>query len=75
MRAIREGVFKLYENALTKIVPWFFALDHTNYSRWIAVHLRDIIRLKDVHSKVFAEDSERKFRGQENGTQILCYCN
>lgn len=27
--------------ALTKIVPWFFALDHAHYARWTPVH-RDI---------------------------------
>ena len=55
MRAIREGDFKLYVDALTKIVPWFFSLDHTNFTRWIPAHLRDMVTLKDVHPKVFAE--------------------
>jgi hypothetical protein len=32
---VREENFQL---ALTKIVPWFFALDHIHYSRWIPVH-------------------------------------
>ena len=34
VRAIREGDFKLYVDALTiaKIVPWLLALDHTNYA-------------------------------------------
>ena len=39
VRAIREGNFLLYIDALTKIVPWFFALGHTHYARWIPVHL------------------------------------
>ena len=33
VRAIREGDFILYVDALTKIAPWFFA----NYARWIPV--------------------------------------
>ena len=41
VRAVRETNFQLYVDALTKIVPWFFASDHTHYSRWISVHLRD----------------------------------
>ena len=49
VRAIREGDFKLYVDPLTKIVPSFYALDRTNYARWIPVHLRDMITLKDVH--------------------------
>ena len=39
VRAIREANFLLYIDALTKIVPWFFALGHTHYARWIPVHL------------------------------------
>ena len=45
----------MYVDALTKIAPWFFALNHTNYGRWIPVHVRDNVTLKVVHPKVFAE--------------------
>jgi len=55
VRAIKEGDYKLYVNALTKIVPWFFSLHHSNYAQWIPVHLRDMVTLRDVHPKVFAE--------------------
>jgi len=26
-------------------MPWFHALDHTNYWRWIPVHLRDMVEM------------------------------
>ena len=52
VRSIREADFLLYIDALTKIVPWFFALGHTHYARWIPVHLRDMIMLKDTHPNV-----------------------
>ena len=45
----------LHIDALTKIVPWFFALRHTNYARWIPVHLRDMVALEDKHPDVFAQ--------------------
>ena len=61
VRAIREADFQLYVDALTKIVPWFFALDHTHYARWIPVHLRDIVALKEVHPTVFAEFMKGNF--------------
>ena len=32
VRATRKGNSQLYIEALTKIVPWIFALDHTHYS-------------------------------------------
>ena len=44
-----------YIDALTKIVPWFFAMVHTNYARWIPVHLRDMVALEEKHPDVFAE--------------------
>ena len=55
VRAIREGDFLLYIDALTKLVPWFFALGHTNYARWIPVHLRDMVSLHDKHPGDCAE--------------------
>ena len=42
----------MYLDALTERVPWFFALDHTNYIRWVPVHLRDVIELPTRHPDV-----------------------
>ena len=42
MRAHREKNFPLYVEALEKLTPLFFALDHVNYSRWTPVHIRDM---------------------------------
>ena len=61
VRAMREADFQLYVDALTKIVPWFFALDHIHYARWIPVHLRDMVTLKEVHPTVFAEFMKGNF--------------
>ena len=55
VRSIREADFLLYINALTKIVPWFFALGHTHYARWIPVYLRDMIVLKEKHPDVHGQ--------------------
>ena len=61
IRAISEADFELYVDALTQIVPWFFALDQIHYARWIPVHLRDMVTLKDVHPTVFAEFMKGNF--------------
>ena len=45
VRAHREQNFFLYAQVLKELAPFFFALDHPNYSRLIAVHLRDISSL------------------------------
>ena len=44
--ALREGNFKLYIETVEKLIPWFFAFNHTNYARWLPIHLRDMISLK-----------------------------
>ncbi len=47
IRAQRTGNFNLYLDVLEALVPWFFALDHINYARWIPVHIRDMKSLPD----------------------------
>ena len=42
VKAHRENNFPLYVEALESLVPWFFALDHTNYARWTPIHIRDM---------------------------------
>ena len=42
IRSHRDKNFPLYVESLKALVPWFFALDHPNYSRWIPVHIRDV---------------------------------
>ena len=55
----------MYLDALTELVPWFFALDHTNYARWIPVHLRDMAELANKHPDVFTEFSNGHFTVQK----------
>ena len=42
IRSLREGNFQLYVETLEALVPWFHSLDHTNYARWLPVHIRDM---------------------------------
>ena len=56
VRAIREANFLLYIKALSKIVPWFFSLDHTHYSRRVPIYLR-----KQLHPDVYTEFLKGKF--------------
>jgi len=55
IKSIRTGDFHLYIHSLTKIVHWCFALDHYNYSRWISVHLRDMVSLSQMHPHIYTE--------------------
>ena len=65
VRSMREANFSMYLDALTELVPWFFALDHTNYARWIPVHLRDMAELANKHPDVFTEFSNGHFTVQK----------
>ena len=55
----------MYLDALTERVPWFFALDHTNYVRWIPVHLRDLTELPTKHPDVAREFNTGNFTIQK----------
>ena len=61
IRSLREGNFELYVQSLTQIMLWMFALDHTHYSRWLSVHIRDMMNLTDKHPDVLAELKSGKF--------------
>ena len=52
VRAIREQDFDSYCEALIQLVPWFFALDHTHYARWLPVHIRDLVTLPNTHPEM-----------------------
>ena len=55
IRSHREGNFHLYVESLKALVPWFFALDHHNYARWIPIHIRDMESLPPFIFKEFEE--------------------
>lgn len=52
VRAHRECNFSLYIESLKALAPWFFALDHHNYARWLPIHIRDMENLPmSIHSE------------------------
>ena len=61
VRSIREANFELYISTLIDLMPWFFALDHLNYARWLSVHIRDMITLDDKHPNIAQRFKEGKF--------------
>ena len=54
VRSLHQASFAAYLDALTELAPWFFALDHTDYARWIPVHLRDMAELSTKHPEIAA---------------------
>lgn len=61
VRSLRQGSFVMYLDALTELVPWFHALDHTHYARWMPVHLKDMAELTTKHPNVARKFSEGHF--------------
>ena len=55
VRSLIQASFAMYLAALTEVVSWFHALDHTHYARWITVHPRDMIALPMKHPRVAME--------------------
>ena len=55
VQSLREADFAMYLDALTELMPWFFALGHTNYARWIPVHLKDMAELAKKHPGIYRE--------------------
>ena len=61
MRSLREGNFQLYIESLISLAPWMFALDRTHYSRWLPVHLKDMISLENNSLYIFQEFQKGSF--------------
>ena len=61
VRSLRDANLSLYMDALTALAPWFFALNHTHYSRWVPVHIRDMITLHQRLPQVAKEFDEGNF--------------
>ena len=67
VRSHRERNFHLYVAMLKEIAPFFFALDHPNYSRLVAIHLRDIGSLNQsvleqfLHGNFVVQKTNRRF--------------
>jgi hypothetical protein len=45
----------MYMDALTELTMWFQAMNHTNYARWIPVHLLDMASLATTQPEIARE--------------------
>ena len=62
IRSYRELSFLLYKDMLQELIPFFFALDHVHYSRWLSIHLRD---MEELNSSTFTEFAKGNFTIQK----------
>ena len=61
VRAIRSADFQLYKAFINGLLPWFFAMDHVNYARWLSVHLCDMLQLEDTNPDIFSHFNDGEF--------------
>ena len=61
VRSFREADLILFISTLKKIVPLFFALDHTHYSRWLPVFIQDLEVMTVENPQLFRQFREGKF--------------
>ncbi len=45
----------MYLQVCDELCAWFHVMDHTNYARWLPVHVRDMTLLRDKHPRVYME--------------------
>ena len=45
VRATRSGYWDLHLQCVRSMIPWYFAHDHGNYSRYLPVYYRDMMML------------------------------
>ena len=64
------NVFSLYCQSLAELIPYFFANNNTNYARWLPIHLRDMVTLKEKHPQLAQEFVSGKFVVQKSSRQF-----
>ena len=52
IRASREGNWLLHLHAVRAALPWFFAYDRINYSRYLPIYYAQMTRLSEDHPDV-----------------------
>ena len=61
VQSLRESNFSIFVQTLEEIVPWVFALDHTNYARWLPIFIQDLKMLSSRHPSIHKEFMEGNF--------------
>lgn len=70
VRSFREANFKMLIAVLKDLAPLFFALDHTNYDRWLSVFIQDLQILPESNPTLFKEFVDGKFAIQSTETKF-----
>lgn len=64
IRATREANWNLHLSTVRSFIPWFFAYDHTNYSRYLPAYWLEMQQLSKSHPGVHAAFMDGEFAVQ-----------
>ena len=67
VRSMREANLVLFIAVLQKLAPYFFAIDHTSYARWLSVFIYDLETLPVTNPNLC-----RVFRAGKCAVQSTC---
>ena len=70
VRSLREVDFKLYVQAFDELCAWSHALDHSNYSHWPPVHVRNMVQLAEKHPNIHDEFMKGNFVVQKSAKKF-----
>ncbi len=72
LRSQREANFQLYIEALGKIIPWMFAMDHIHYARWLTIHVIDLLQLQSRCPEIYEDYVKGRFVTQKTSHKFSC---
>ena len=61
LRATREGDWLLHISCVRQMLPWFFAYDRVNYSRYLSVYWWQMVRLPQTHPAAYEQLMKGEF--------------
>lgn len=76
IRATREGLFALHLASVRSMLPWFFAYDKQNYSRFLTIYWFEMMQLQHTHPQVYAALKDGEYGVQRHAkhpfAQVAC---
>ena len=55
VRSLREGDFPLYVQVIDEVCDYAFIFNQTHYSRWLPIHVKDMVELEWKHPDIYRE--------------------
>ena len=69
--SLQEGKYPLCITLLHKLIHWYFALDHYNHTRWLWVHIYDLLALPQNSTQLHNFFMDGYFTFQKTDRQFL----